>query len=495
MPQGGGIQPQQLALVGGDLLPADEIVRAEVAQHVVPVPQRPDDARRLPDRPLLEIVYDGILNDGHYCLLADDLVGQAVAGDVHPAAALVPEIAVLIDAEGAGQHAGLIRGEPQSQAVEAQLASAQLHGVAAQVVQRVGHRQLNGHFVQGGKLRAEAASGLLATAQFLFGPDALSDVPGDPLDGDQLAFFLHARGGQFQADPVTVPVEHVKVERLRERIATDPPGHSPEDLHQVLRRDQIPHVHGEQYFHRVAGDPFAGLVQEGVIALRVDLENDVPGVVNDVLEPLLRPPQGLHGCLALGDVREDAENAHHLPRGVTQRHLAGEHGPGRPVRRTQGLLPAEYGLLGLYNLPIVPGVLRRVFGPASQIGVRLADNVLGRVKPGGLGEVVVAAEVNRVPVLPEDAVGDMPQDVVQQLPLFCELFMCSPLLRDVPNKGNHCRDLARCIFHGRKQRLLPHRSARSVSRTLESHRRAGPEDTLNRRNPFFGVWGREQVPQ
>jgi len=80
-------------------------------------------------------------------------------------------------------------------------------------------------------------------------------------------------------------------ERLIERPAR---GTLPQTVkHHVVefRDDQLGHVHPQELRQRITGDPLGRGVAEGVVSLQVDLEDDVPGVVDEILQLLLGLPK------------------------------------------------------------------------------------------------------------------------------------------------------------------------------------------------------------
>ena len=140
-------------------------------------------------------------------------------------------------------------------------------------------------------------------------------------------------------------------------------------------------------------------------------------LLHPFVEVLQRAVEPLLGGAPLGDVLERAEDADDLAVEVAQRDLLGLDPAQIAAGPAQALDDPDHRLAGLGDVGVPVhepvGAELGVVGP-RHVAVGLADQVVG-FGPGKGGEDTVAAEVTRLPVLPEHSVGRRVHQHLEQL--------------------------------------------------------------------------------
>ncbi len=153
---------------------------------------------------------------------------------------------------------------------------------------------------------------------------------------------------------------------------------------------------GRKHIVHVVGDPARQRAQAFHLLglLKLGLEFAVP----------------LFGRLPFGDVLVDAEHREGMAVPVQQRRLGGLHLQMFAVGLLLRLEDAQLGLAGFQHHPVIGPVGFGFLPCPRQVEVRLPDDLLRILHPGGPGEGFVAAQVPPLRVLPEDGLGNRVQD-------------------------------------------------------------------------------------
>ena len=172
------------------------------------------------------------------------------------------------------------------------------------------------------------------------------------------------------------------------------------------------------------------------------LQELVPGIAQDRTEPVVGlGPSPLHGAhadsverqleiapepglaasqvvlhlLAIGDVQIRPEQAADLPVGIAQRQLARKKRDGLPFGGRLGLFLEDLGAAALDHLAVIGPIRFGLIMPPHLV-IILPDEVLRFSKSGIAGEYRVTAQVNEIPVLPEDPRGYRVENPFDDLP-------------------------------------------------------------------------------
>jgi hypothetical protein len=176
-----------------------------------------------------------------------------------------------------------------------------------------------------------------------------------------------------------------------------------------LRRDgprHRPRIPGEQALERAAhqGKRRAQLVAD--VDQKVALDPQCPlGLFLGTLEVAF-------GLLPLSDVDDDAEQADHVTRLISERYLAGQDEHLATLVVVSDLFLVQERDTAIHGLAIEAAVRIGVRPPGGVV-VRLTHHLARVGSPVERCEVLVAAEVAAFGIFPEDAIGDVVDHVLQ----------------------------------------------------------------------------------
>ena len=134
------------------------------------------------------------------------------------------------------------------------------------------------------------------------------------------------------------------------------------------------------------------------------------------------PQRGLRPD-AFGDVLIHAQDSHHPAGAVGQGHLGGVDPKPGAIRLLDRLDNVAPGLPGGDHFAVARDVRRGVIPRHRQVKIRLADHIARAVKSQGAGKRLVAPQVDAVPILPEDGLGNGVDDLPQGGALLLELLL------------------------------------------------------------------------